>query len=286
MESSSCIVCGNSAVNPWLDQCEDLYLLTPHRVNYGVCSVCHLVQQVPVSPVSPSFYPDSYPMHHSRGRLFMLARKLLIRRVYFDPGPVANKMVLLDFGCGDGSYLESISGKVGRRIGFEASPHLAKRLVENLQCEVFSDSTEALEALDSGVDTVTAHFVLEHLTDLEGTFRFWSRVLKPGGKLHLVVPNINSWEARLFGRKWHGLDSPRHISFPGGENLAILAGRHGFRVEGRSWGIFPNTWAASFATVIAGHYHHMLFIAFIPLGMILAFLFPQSTAVYELRKND
>lgn len=285
MESSNCIACGYPVKEPWFMGCQDLYLRTPHTVNYGICQACNLVQQVPIPRDTKTFYPETYPMHHVRGHFLNLARRLLIWGVYFDPPVPSPESVLLDFGCGDGSYLESIDGKVGCLIGFEASPSQAEKVHARLGCEVYSSLSNATEALKERVDIVTAHFVIEHLQDLHGTFQFWNQILKPGGIIHLSVPNIRSWEARLFGKKWHGLDAPRHISFPDDKSLAMLADQHDFRIENKRHGIFPNTWAASLSTILAGRYRQGLFLVFIPLSFILSLLFPQSTAVYTLRKN-
>lgn len=266
-------------------RCQDLYLHTPYIVDYGVCQACSLVQQMPLPADTQPFYPKSYPMHHARGKISCLARKFMIRGVYFEPGEKAAGSVLLDFGCGDGSYLQSIRDKVGRRLGFEASDEQARQVGDQLGCEVYSKLTEAGELLAGSVDIITAHFVLEHLADLHATFRFWNLTLKPGGVVHVAVPNIRSWEARMFGKYWHGLDAPRHISFPGAESIVHLAEAHGFSITASRHGIFPNTWTASLATCLAGRYRHRLFLALIPLGLVLASLFPQATAVFQLKKN-
>lgn len=286
MHNSTCLICAGRAFTPKLTGCADLYLRTPFVVDYAACTNCGLVQQVPVPAATGAFYPSSYPMHHSRGPLFMFARKMLIRRCYFDPLPGDRDKVLLDFGCGDGSYLDSVKGRLGRMIGFEAAPEQARQVSAQLGIDVTSDLHDSAVVPDASVDIVTAHFVLEHVTDLDATFAFWQRVLKRDGRMHLAVPNIDCFEARLFGTKWHGLDSPRHISFPGGENMARLAAKHGFRVVRHYSGVFPNTWAASLATVIAGHFNSKLFMLMMPLSVLLAWLMPQSTAVYELVRAD
>jgi SAM-dependent methyltransferase len=282
----SCLICAGTTLQPKSLRCADFYLRTPFVVDYVACKSCGLVQQTPVPADTADFYPASYPMHHSRGRLFKLARKLLIRRCYFEPARADSDKVLLDFGCGDGSYLESIAGRVGRRIGFEAAPEQARQVAAWLEIAATSDPADRVAVPDASVDIVTAHFVLEHLTDLDGAFAYWRRVLKRGGRLHVGVPNIDCFEARLFGKKWHGLDAPRHISFPGGKNLAKLGRKHGFRLIRHHSGIFPNTWAGSLATIVTGKFNSKLFLLFMPLGFLLACLMPRSTAIYELVKAD
>ena len=285
MEYPKCIVCEQPVREPWLAKCKDLYMHTPYIVNYGVCQECKLIQQIPIPCDTRPFYPESYPMHHSRRRITTIARKLLIRAVYFEPGENEIAAALMDFGCGDGSYLQSVRDKVGRRFGFEASTEQAQLVGSHMECDVYSNLTRAEVELEERIDIVTAHFVLEHLTDLHTVFRFWSRILKPGGIVHLSVPNIRSWEARLFGKKWHGLDAPRHVSFPDVQSISMLAEKYGFQITNHRHGIFPNTWAASLTTALTGRYQQALFLALLPLSFILSCLFPQSTTVFQLKKK-
>lgn len=284
MTPQSCIACGHRVEESWLECCRDLYLHTAFVVDYKECPNCHLVQQIPAPMDTSSFYPSSYPMHSTRGPLLALARRLLIRGLYFVPPGTAKAHVLLDFGCGDGSFLHSIRRKVGRVIGFEPSRQQAEQLKAYIGCEVYSSLEKASEDLTGQIDIVTAHFVLEHLSDLHATFQFWERILKPGGTLYIAVPNIRSYEARLFGKKWHGLDPPRHVCFPDKESLSILIKKYGFALTANRHAVFPNTLAASMATVITGCYNHMLFLLLIPIGFIFACLLPQGTSVYEMRK--
>ncbi len=284
--STCCLACGQAVTRAWLDNCRDLFLGTPYVVSYGECPACGLIQQVPLPVDTAPFYPQSYPMHASRGKFLPAVRSLLMRGVYYEPRDDQQYDVLFDFGSGDGSYLQSVRHRFGRTIGFEYSRHQAVRLADALKCPVYSDIAEASEELAGQVDVVTAHFVIEHLTDLHAAFTFWNRILKPGGTLYAVVPNIRSWEALIFRKKWHGLDPPRHISFPGGKNLSLLMDRHGFTLARKRYAVFPNNVAAGISNVLLRRYHHALFLAGIPIGFVIACIAPQGTIAYEMRKRE
>jgi hypothetical protein len=58
---------------------------------------------------------------------------------------------------------------------------------------------------------VTLFHVLEHLPDPRAGVRYAASLLDPGGSLVLQVPNAASFQARLFGIRWYGLDVPRHL---------------------------------------------------------------------------
>ena len=277
------MVCGHPVDVPWLENCLDLYLCTSFRVDYRACRHCGLVQQVPMPRDTDSFYP-AYPMHQTRKIIYNRARAMLHRGIYMRPTADMKNGRLLDFGCGDGSYLQSIQSRVGQVFGFEPNPNVAAITSVRLNIQVFHDVRALATELANSIDCITAHFVLEHVLGLHQTFALFADVLKPGGQVHVVVPNIRSWEARLFRRQWHGLDAPRHISFPDDASLNILAERHGLQLVNAKSVAFPNTVAASLATMIVGHYQHMLFLTFMPLGIGCAFLFPNGTRVFKLQK--
>lgn len=283
MQTQSCVICGHSVSRLWLSDCPDYYLGMPYRVDYAECEHCAMVQQVAMPKDTSHFY-EAYPVHKSKGKAFALFRSLLIRNVYFSPDEQSKDAALLDLGCGDGSYLESIQGKFAKTFGFEPGEMQAKAVADRLKCDVFTTVDAAKNALRAKVDVVTAHFVLEHVTDPHATFDFVSSLLRPGGVFYLALPNIKSREARLFGRKWHGLDAPRHLCFLEREGLEQLADRHGFRLEKSGYGIFPNTIAASIVNAVTGRHRNLPFLALLPLAFLIAAMFPSGTTTFSLRR--
>jgi SAM-dependent methyltransferase len=279
-----CLACGAGAARVYRTGCRDYYLSTPFVVDYHRCSDCGLVQQFPAPADVGPFYRD-YPIHEANSALHDLARRVVMAPVYYDAHALPGDSVLLDYGCGNGAYLRDQAGRGLARLGFESDAALATRLSVRLGLTVYSDRHRMLQERTGQVDAVTLHFVLEHVLDLHGTFADAHELLRPGGLLYVVVPEIGSFEARLFGARWHGLDPPRHISFPDEAAVTRLAQRHGFSVAERRPVPFPNGFAASLPVLLTGRFRFLLFAAFLPLGLAFAHAFPTGATAYLLTRR-
>lgn len=278
-----CIVCEERRGKPWLRECRDLYLQMPHVVDFWRCCNCELVQQYPLPSDTSAFYRQ-YPVHQKKGRAYQLLRANVMARSYFRPTSQDSTLRLLDFGCGDGWFLSICKGKLAELSGFEPDTGHASTLSAALDIRIESDLGELHRSMACGFDIVTMHQVLEHLTDPDAAFASAATLLKPGGRLFIVIPDLGSREARWFGRKWHGLDPPRHISFPTPVAIGRLAARHGFDIEDSRALPFPPALAGSLCNLVAGRFGSKLFMLFMPLALAVHFAFGGSARSYLLRK--
>ena len=269
--------CGG-AVQLILADCVDYYLSTPFKVNYGRCHGCGLVQQLPI-PLDVTPFYKAYPMHKRRGPLHQRIRKFLRSPIYFSP-PRNEALRLLDFGCGDGGYLESIARPGLDLLGYEVDADLAARVSARSNITVYSDRATMLDAHAAAVDVVTGHFVFEHLTDLRDGFATVASLLKPGGIFYCVVPQYDSTESRLFGRRWHGLDPPRHISFPSASVMASLAIESHLTLRAHRAVPFANGFAGCVATLLTGRFCMPLFLLSLPIGSVFASVFPGGARAF------
>ncbi len=277
-----CLVCAAPEALPVFIGCKDYYLGKPQTADYHRCSTCGVLQQFPLPADIGALY-EAYPIHSQKSPIYELLRRLVMGRVYYDArGLAARGGVLLDYGCGDGAYLERWRGAGLALVGYENDANHARRLTERLGLPVLSDREELLRDYAGRVQVLTMHFVLEHVTDLDATFADAATLLEPGGTFYYVVPNATSFEARLFGRKWHNLDPPRHISFPARDAARRLASRHGFEVAEERPVAFPNGFAASLAVLLLGRFRFPLFALCLPLGVVFSRLIPSGCRAYRL----
>ena len=78
-------------------------------------------------------------------------------------------------------------------------------------------------------DVITCFDVLEHVYEPRRVMEKVGEWLKPGGIFYILVPNIDSAEARVFGTYWHGLELPRHLFHYSPASLKFLAESAGLR---------------------------------------------------------
>ena len=102
---------------------------------------------------------------------------------------------VLDLGAGAGTFpydaypaLEVVAVELRPRAGSAASS--SRRLAcASASCLPFQGET---------FDLVIAHWLFEHVDDLERTYDEVTRVVRPGGLLAVAVPNSKSFEDRLY----------------------------------------------------------------------------------------
>jgi SAM-dependent methyltransferase len=138
--------------------------------------------------------------------------------------------------------------------GVEPDPVSRGHAVEVLGLDVIGGTLEEAGFPDSSFDALTMSHVVEHLVDPVRTFAECRRVLKPGGQLVVLTPNIGSLGHRWFRDSWRGLEPPRHLFLFRRETLRTCAERAGLRVV-KVWttaNVAPFIWQASSATRRAG----------------------------------
>lgn len=151
-----------------------------------------------------------------------VAFRFLERRKNDPPRPK-----LLDLGCGGGAFLAAAleAGWEASGIDFDA------KAVEGARRRGLDVSVGGLETVADRAgqyDAVTLSHVIEHLHDPAGALRTIRHILKPGGRLYVETPNLDSIGRRLYGRHWRGLEPPRHLVLFNRRGLAALLAREGF----------------------------------------------------------
>jgi len=115
---------------------------------------------------------------------------------------------VLDIGCGDGAFLKRAAQIGWEAWGVEPDAKAAARLSG---FKVLQGSLPNIPLPDGSFDFITMSHVIEHLHDPVAALKETQRLLKPGGKVWIATPNIESIGHRLFGATWIGIQSPTHL---------------------------------------------------------------------------
>lgn len=142
---------------------------------------------------------------------------------------------LLDVGCAHGYLLNAARVHFEVR-GIELSS--CSREYARKQLGLTVDAATLREAAypDAHFDVVTMVDVIEHLTDPLADLRDAHRILKPGGVLYLVTPDLSGLAAKLLRGRWWGL-RPAHLYYFDPKTMSAMLEKAGFEtLETRSFG--------------------------------------------------
>jgi SAM-dependent methyltransferase len=199
------------------------------------CTQCGLgrVHPRPDAELIAQFYPPSY--YGVTGAKFVPLIEALVRLVGARHVRALSRGLqpgarVLDVGCGRGVLLSGLARRGFEAHGFEMSASAAAGVDPRAVVRVGKSLHDA-EYPSAYFDQVIIWHVLEHLPDPRETLQEIRRVLKPGGRLVVAVPNYSSLQARCSGAQWFHLDPPRHLFHFPAEGLRQLLASTGFDVE-------------------------------------------------------
>jgi 2-polyprenyl-3-methyl-5-hydroxy-6-metoxy-1,4-benzoquinol methylase len=136
---------------------------------------------------------------------------------------------ILDIGCSSGAFLGTMKGDSWKLYGIDMEASTAEKARSATGAEVFvGDAAEAPFPPES-FDLITAFDLLEHVYQPRPFLAKVQEWLKPGGIFFTMLPNIDSWESRIFGSYWYGLELPRHISHFSPKSLRQVMTSLGFQ---------------------------------------------------------
>lgn len=132
---------------------------------------------------------------------------------------------VLDYGCGHGSFLDTIRGVTKRTYGIEPCQELHQSLHDRGH-ETFTDVSQAKKELAGTIDVVVSFGVIEHVEDPVGYLQNIYDLLKPNGVCYLETDNLNDILMKLnileFERFYY---RTAHLWYFNSETLNRLCGK-------------------------------------------------------------
>jgi SAM-dependent methyltransferase len=236
---SACLVCGSDRFARLFRGSDRLYHTTAKEFDVVRCGDCGLMwlDPQPAAEELNQYYPSGYwfvPEGGAASRLEEAYRRLVLRdHVHFVEGALrsaGNGRPLLDVGCGGGLFLGMMRERGFRVAGLDFSQEAARTTWQRQGAPAVCGMLEQVPLREGSFGCITMFHVLEHLPDPCAYLRTAHRLLADGGRLVVQVPNAASWQFRIFGQSWNGVDVPRHLFDYRDRDLEKLLTASGFAV--------------------------------------------------------
>lgn len=232
---SHCTVCGSENLEDFLS-CKD-YFVSGEVFSISRCKTCGFCFTDPrpaAEDIGP-YYDSSEYVSHSKtshgltNRLFHLARNFTLARKKrilkkYSPGKR-----ILDYGCGTGEFLARMKSASWTCTGIEANAPAREHAIQKYALTV-TDESELENLEDSSFDAISLWHVLEHVYPLRERLESFHKILDPDGTIFVALPNMNSFDAKIYGEHWAAYDLPRHIYHFTPATIQQLMGTSGFNL--------------------------------------------------------
>jgi SAM-dependent methyltransferase len=237
-------MCGSDRATLLFRQTDRLYRTSEKQFDVVRCGECGLVrlEPQPSSEELRHYYPENYwfaPDASFAARLEERYRRVVLRgHVRFVEQALRSSRArgpLLDVGCGGGLFLGMMRERGFRVLGLDFSREAATLAWRRHRVPAVVADLERAPFRPASFAGITMSHVLEHLPDPRVYLAAAQRLLEPDGRLVIFVPNAASWQFRLLGRRWNGMDVPRHLFDYRDSDMERLLAESGFEVLRRNY---------------------------------------------------
>jgi 2-polyprenyl-3-methyl-5-hydroxy-6-metoxy-1,4-benzoquinol methylase len=236
-----CHVCGSIRWKILLHGYDRNLSTTNEQFSVIQCRECGLGQTVPQinSEEFEKFYPEhfyqikSLPKNYIRKIFYWQAEARLRRHEQAKVKGIKKFKVdgrILDIGCGMGNFLVEASLAGYDTQGIEYSEIAAEYARKVFNINVVTGDFLNFNFAKEQFDIITLWHVLEHFHDPISVLKKASALLRANGIIVISLPNLTSFQARLFGHRWLHLDLPRHLYHYSPRSLSMLVEKFGFSV--------------------------------------------------------
>lgn len=232
--STTCIICGSGDME-FLFRTWDRHYGTKGEYGVGRCRQCGLIFLDPMLSELElgELYPDDYYAYQPVVTRMSWLRKLG-KRLFRLPIPTHDPVFstpgkVLDVGCGSGEYLLKMRRRGWRVFGVEPSRRAASA-GQDEGLEIFHGTLAQAMFPNHFFDYVRANHSFEHMPNPHEALDEISRILRPGGKLFIGLPNTASLGFRIFKQYWWHLCVPVHVYGYSLGNIQSILTQHRFHV--------------------------------------------------------
>jgi 2-polyprenyl-3-methyl-5-hydroxy-6-metoxy-1,4-benzoquinol methylase len=213
------------------------HMITKENFNIFECSSCgfHFTNPRPsLSNIGHYYKSEDYVSHSSSKKGFInsiynFIRNYTIKQKVNLLKSLSKKTEVLDIGAGTGHFLNACKTNGFSVLGLEPDEDAVNFAKNNFQLDLKPLAT--LYDLESNSkDFISMWHVLEHVYNLKQDFTEIVRVLKDDGFLIIAVPNMESYDAKIYKENWAAYDVPRHLYHFRKLDIEHLAKEYGLKL--------------------------------------------------------
>tara|TARA_Y200000002_G_scaffold239669_1_gene198011 strand:- start:5528 stop:6367 length:840 start_codon:yes stop_codon:yes gene_type:complete len=206
------------------------HFLTKEKFKIQKTPVPGLLQTIPTptkEDIIKYYKSERYISHNSRkaGVFFFFYRFLRSINFYAKYrflSSTQNNRNVLDFGSGEGYFLNKLKKRGIKSCGVDSSPSPSLTAVYK---SIFAEELNSQK-----FSHITAWHSIEHVHELEKTISRMYDLLDEKGTIIVGVPNYLSFDARYYKRFWAAYDVPRHLWHFDKKSLKEVFENKGFKL--------------------------------------------------------
>jgi len=233
-ELSNCPLCEKVDFKP-IYLARDRHYGIPGTYRIVQCATCSLMFLNPMysdeelSALYPADY-YAYQNNFSRKLWKEIVKSLLCFRVGTRDPQIEAPGRMLDLGCGSGWFLREMRDKGWDVYGVEINSAAAQLGRDQGGLKIHAGTLPQANFPPGYFDYVRANHSFEHMTCPGETLAEIRRIMRPGGRLLIGVPNVASLNARVFKQYWWYLGAPVHPFTYSVKTLACFLEKYRFQI--------------------------------------------------------
>jgi 2-polyprenyl-3-methyl-5-hydroxy-6-metoxy-1,4-benzoquinol methylase len=206
-----CVICDSQSFH---------FLFEKNNCGIGKCLACNLVQMTNIPRLEQieegydeGFYEEYYADLDRNGKKQRYEYLNFHNKLDQIEKRIERKGSILDVGCSFGFFLDAARQRGWRVAGIEISDYAAKFAIEKLKLPVINKPIMEARFDAGSFDIITMWYVIEHLPNAKQALGHLRNFLKDDGILVVSTPNVESYRAKIEGRRWYRWIPPVHLLY-------------------------------------------------------------------------
>lgn len=148
---------------------------------------------------------------------------------------------LLEIGCAHGYFLQMASNQF-ETYGIDLDRQITKIAEKNSpNSQIYTGDLTRLKLKKDFFDIVCMFDTIEHLKQPDVYLKKVYTLLKPGGIIVIETGDIDSWLARIQGKKWRLITPPTHLNYFSNVTLDKILTKNRFQIIEKTYVPFYRT---------------------------------------------